>query len=105
MEVTDAAQAEPRLRGYVEPAIAIREAFWRQGLGTEMLRALIRHAFGPAGLLALAAAVDLSNEGSLRLVRSCGFQELSRVHGMAGPLVTFILERAWTRFKSLPPNA
>jgi RimJ/RimL family protein N-acetyltransferase len=93
MPVTHAALLEPRLRDHVEPAIAIREPFWGQGFGTETLRVLIAHAFTTGGLHSLAAAVDLANESSLKLVRSAGFDELSRVQGMAGPLVTFLLHR------------
>ena len=100
MPVTYAASVEPRLDGHIEPAIAIRETFWRQGFGKEILRALITHAFTSGGLRSLAAAVDLANEGSLKLVRAAGFDEISRVQGIAGPLATFLLKGQATRSKN-----
>ena len=93
MRVSYAAELEPRLRGLCEPAIALRESLWGRGLGTEILHRLIAHAFDVAALGEIAAAVDLGNVTSQRLVRAAGFQELSRVDGVLGPVTTFLLRR------------
>lgn len=98
MRTTQTAQFEPRLRGHYEPAIAISEDAWRQGLGAEILSTLVAHAFRTVGLEAIAAAVDVGNAASLRLARKAGFQELSRVQAPAGPLITFILRPSDLRF-------
>lgn len=100
MRAAYAGQFEPRLRGAYEPAIALREEAWRQGLGTEIARALATHAFGTVGLDALAAAVDVGNHASLRLVHKAGFRALSRVQAPAGPLITFILRPSDLRLES-----
>ncbi len=45
----------------------------RQGLMTEGLRLVVRHAFGPLGLHRLEANIQPDNAASIALVRACGF--------------------------------
>lgn len=89
---TVGAELEPRLTGLVEPVLSVTTSLHGQGLGTETLSILIRHAFRHHGLPRLAATVDEPNVRSVALVERAGFKRLSKVSGPAHPLLTFILE-------------
>jgi ribosomal-protein-alanine N-acetyltransferase len=45
----------------------------RQGLMTEAMNAVLRHAFGPLGLHRIEANIQPDNAPSIALVQSCGF--------------------------------
>jgi ribosomal-protein-alanine N-acetyltransferase len=45
----------------------------RQGLMTQGMQALLRHAFGPLGLHRIEANIQPGNEASIALVQACGF--------------------------------
>jgi ribosomal-protein-alanine N-acetyltransferase len=45
----------------------------RQGLMTEAMNAVLRHAFGPLGLHRIEANIQPDNAPSIALVQACGF--------------------------------
>ncbi len=49
--------------------------FWKQGIMTAAVQAIIRHAFDDVGLLKLTAGVFSFNNASARLLEKCGFVE------------------------------
>lgn len=51
---------------------------WGQGLGTEVMRAVVAHLFAVHDLSALTAEVDPRNAASLRLLARLGFHETGR---------------------------
>ncbi len=61
----------------------------RQGLMTEGVRWVVRHALGPLGLHRLEANIQPDNEASRRLVQACGF----RLEGFSPNYLT--VDGAW----------
>jgi len=92
--VTTAAEFEPRLRGEVEPLVAVRPELWRRGFASEALRALLAHAFELLDLRRLVASVDEPNHASHALVQRLGFRRFSRTLGPRFPLVHYVLEQS-----------
>ena len=58
----------------VELLYAIRAEFWKDGYATEMATAIVRFAFGTAGLRELVAFTLPTNLGSRRVMEKCGFR-------------------------------
>lgn len=56
----------------VEIAYMIAKEFWRQGLGSEAARALVRYGFEVLGLNRLVALTDRDHEATLRTAISAG---------------------------------
>ncbi|MCC6595314.1 MAG: GNAT family N-acetyltransferase, partial [Rhodanobacteraceae bacterium] len=56
-----------------ELGYALRPAYWRQGLATQMLTLALGHAFTALGLLRIEADVDPLNLASCRLLERLGF--------------------------------
>jgi len=81
MPVGPAATFDPRLTGAVELLVALAPSGWRQGHATEALEELVGYAFGPLGLGALVAVVDVPNEASHRLVARLGFSAIGESDG------------------------
>ena len=94
LPVGAAATFDPRLAGAVEPLVALAPPVWRQGHATEALEALIRYAFGPLGLEALVAVVDVPNEASHRLVTRLGFSPVGESDGPRYRFRSYRLPRA-----------
>ncbi len=59
-------------RKEVEVAYMIARPWWRQGLGGEAARALVRHGFERLGLTRLISLIDPANEASIRTAESAG---------------------------------
>jgi RimJ/RimL family protein N-acetyltransferase len=57
-----------------EIGFALRQARWRQGLGTEAVTTALDFAFAGLGLHRIEADVDPRNERSLRLLERLGFR-------------------------------
>ena len=57
-----------------ELGVHIRPAFWRRGLAVEACRAVIDHAFGPIGAVALFAGHNPDNHASRALLEKLGFR-------------------------------
>jgi ribosomal-protein-alanine N-acetyltransferase len=68
-------------------------AFWRQGLATEMARAMLTLAFDGHGLEAVETAVDGPNVASIRVLERLGFSEFDRSPGAFGVTLHFRLAR------------
>ncbi|WP_308640084.1 GNAT family N-acetyltransferase [Paenibacillus silvisoli] len=49
--------------------------YWRQGVMTEALDAVVRYGFAEMGLNRIDAFIDPANESSRRLLAKCGFRE------------------------------
>jgi len=56
----------------VEIAYMVAKPWWRQGYGSEVARALVRHAFGTLGLPRVIALIDPEHEASIRTAQSAG---------------------------------
>jgi [ribosomal protein S5]-alanine N-acetyltransferase len=91
MPASTSAEYEPRLTGLIEPVIAIAPPMQRQGIAREALSSLLRHAFHTLGLDQVAAAVDVPNIASVRLVETFGFKLVSEVPGPVYALRTYTL--------------
>jgi len=81
--------------------------YWRQGFGTEAVRAVIDHAFGEFDHAAVQAGARVSNPASRRVLEKCGFQwtgvRLCRIRAInsAAPIDRFRLDRGlWASLKS-----
>lgn len=93
LPVGAAADHEPRLAGLVEPLVALHPSAWGRGLATEALGALVAHAFDALALPRLAAATDVPNAASDRMLRRAGFVPLGECDGPRWRLRTYRLER------------
>jgi ribosomal-protein-alanine N-acetyltransferase len=58
----------------VEIAYMIAKRYWRQGLGSEAARALVRYGFDSLGLKRLIALIDFDHEASIRTAVSAGLK-------------------------------
>jgi RimJ/RimL family protein N-acetyltransferase len=54
--------------------------YWGQGIMTQVVRAVIRHAFEQLALTKLTAAVYAFNHASARVLEKCGFVEEGLLH-------------------------
>ncbi|QFG36455.1 GNAT family N-acetyltransferase (plasmid) [Paracoccus pantotrophus] len=81
--VSDLLQREPRMRGGVEPVIALRPELWGWGLAKRALEAVADHAREGCGLRRLVAVVDAPKELSHRLPLRCGFERIGIAPGAA----------------------
>lgn len=61
-------------RDEVEVAYMISKPFWRQGLGSEVARGLVRYGFDVLELDSLIALIDPAHEASIRTARSAGME-------------------------------
>jgi len=81
----------PLLRGEVEPTVALLPEMWGQGLAGEALAAVLDHGFGALGLARIAAACDVPNLASARMLARAGFQPTGEFQGV------FYRVRTWTK--------
>jgi ribosomal-protein-alanine N-acetyltransferase len=58
----------------VDITYRLRESAWGQGLGLELARALIDHAFGPAGLDQVTATITPDNLASKKIAEKIGLR-------------------------------
>lgn len=56
----------------IEIAYLLAKDYWRQGLGGEVARALVRHGFEKLGLTRLIALIDPGNDASRRTAMKAG---------------------------------
>ncbi len=52
----------------------IAKPYWRQGLGSEVARALVRYGFDHLQVESLIALIDPDHEASIRTARSAGME-------------------------------
>jgi phosphinothricin acetyltransferase len=72
------AEQRPGYRFTVENTIHVREDHWRSGTGRMLMRALIDSA-RVAGKHTMVAAVDATNDASIRFHEHLGFVEVARM--------------------------
>jgi len=76
-----------------------RKDLWRRGLGTDLARTRTRYAFEVLGLRLLLSEALADNEGSIRMLKRCGYAEVGRVprryfkRGAYRDAILFALER------------
>jgi RimJ/RimL family protein N-acetyltransferase len=72
----------------VEIAYLLDRRFWRQGLGAEAARALVRHGFERLGLARLVALIYPQNAASIRTAQSAGlaFEKNGLIDGERVPV-------------------
>lgn len=61
-------------RREIEIAYLIAKPYWRQGLGGEAARALVRHGFDTLGLPRLIALIDPAHTASIRTAETAGLR-------------------------------
>lgn len=88
---TVVAEADPSLAGLLEPAVALAPRWRHRGLALEALRALLAHAFDTLQLPCLAAANDVPNAASERMLLAAGFHVQREVPGPKYRLRTYTL--------------
>jgi ribosomal-protein-alanine N-acetyltransferase len=64
-----------RFTGKAEIGYVLGKNYWRQGYGTEALRALVKYAFSKLNLQRLEAAIYKENLASQALVKKLGFKK------------------------------
>lgn len=96
LPVSAAAEFYPAVAGGIEPLVALAPAAWGHGYATEALTALIDHGGSALGLTRLAAAVDVPNAASIRLVERLGFRTVAETAGPRYPLRHFELTTSRT---------
>lgn len=67
----------------IETAYLIARPYWQQGLGSEFLDGLVRHAFTGLHLSRLIALIDEHNVASIRTAEKAGFT-FERIVGIEG---------------------
>lgn len=90
---TVVAEAEPRLAGLLEPVVALHPSQWQQGYAVEALGSVLSYAFDVLDQERVAAATDVPNVASVRMLERLGFVVLSDVQGPRYPMRTYVLER------------
>ncbi len=78
----------------VEVAYCLAKRFWRQGLGTEVARALVRYGFETLGLRRVTALIDRANAASVRIAETAGLALEKEVHLGGKPCMLYALFRS-----------
>ncbi|MET7441513.1 GNAT family N-acetyltransferase [Streptomyces sp. NPDC005496] len=89
-----AGHAEVKKTGNVdgyELITALAPEYWGQGLGTEVVRGLLRHAAGHLGLKEAYGMVGEGNTASLALARRMGFRHVRDVVGDDGSVTKMLV--------------
>ncbi len=71
-------------RRETEVAYLLARSWWRQGLGGEAARALVRHGFEDLGLARLVSLIDPGNQASIRTAEKAGmaFERETELDGL-----------------------
>ncbi|MFI9272173.1 GNAT family N-acetyltransferase [Kitasatospora sp. NPDC052896] len=91
---TYAGHAEVKRTGNVdghELVTALAPEFWGRGLGTEVIRGLLRHAADGLGLKEVYGMVGAENTASLALCRRLGFRHLRDVVADNGSVTKMLI--------------
>lgn len=76
----------------VEIAYLIAKPYWRQGLGAEAARALVRYGFETLGLKRLIALIDPAHEASIRTAMGVGFRFEKEVEMQGVRSAVYVIE-------------
>ncbi|WP_413760779.1 GNAT family N-acetyltransferase [Streptomyces sp. MMBL 11-3] len=74
-----------------ELIVALAPAYWGQGLGTEVVHGLLRHAADDLGLKEAYGMVGAGNTASLALCRRLGFRPVRDVVGEDGTVTRMVV--------------
>lgn len=85
------AEYEPAFKGLLEPVVALAPDDWGKGYASESLHAVLAYAFGLLRQAAVAAANDIPNAVSERMLLRAGFSPFGEVRGPKYPMQTYIL--------------
>jgi ribosomal-protein-alanine N-acetyltransferase len=65
--------------GLIELGYSIEYKYWRQGIGTEMAKAMVTHGFTDKSVTTIVAVTELENTGSRRVLEKAGFVQLDNL--------------------------
>ena len=88
------ADFDPGVKGLTEPMACLSPVVWGRGYAREALRAVIGYAFDKLRLPLLAAASDVPNEASHRMLCDLGFAVARECPGPCYPMRTYRLDAA-----------
>ena len=88
------ADYDPGVKGLVEPIVSLTPPAWGRGYAREALRAVIAYAFNTLRLPQLAAANDVPDEASHRMLCHLGFTAARVCTGPCHPIRTYRLDAA-----------
>ncbi|MFF7449754.1 MULTISPECIES: GNAT family N-acetyltransferase [unclassified Streptomyces] len=74
-----------------ELIVALIPEYWGQGMGTEIVRGLLRHAADNLGLKEVYGMVGTENTASLALCRRMGFRDVRDVVGEDGSVTRMVV--------------
>ncbi|MFD3844242.1 GNAT family N-acetyltransferase [Streptomyces sp. NPDC058642] len=74
-----------------ELIVALAPDYWGQGMGTEVVRGLLRHAADNLGLKEAYGMVGAENTASLALCRRLGFRDVRDVVGEDGSVTRMVV--------------
>jgi ribosomal-protein-alanine N-acetyltransferase len=74
-----------------ELIVALAPEYWGQGMGTEVIRGLLRHAADNLGLKEVYGMVGAENTASLALCRRLGFRDVRDVVGEDGSVTRMVV--------------
>jgi ribosomal-protein-alanine N-acetyltransferase len=77
----------------VEIAYLLDKRYWRQGLGTEAAKALLRYGFEQLRLSRLICMVHPENEASAKVARNIGMTLEKEMVDDAGPFLLFSINK------------
>jgi RimJ/RimL family protein N-acetyltransferase len=87
------AQYEPTVAGLAEPIVALAPVHWHRGFAVEALGIVVRYAFESLALDRIAAAADVPNVASRRMLERAGFRELGERDGPRYRMMIYLFER------------
>ncbi|MFD7814695.1 GNAT family N-acetyltransferase [Streptomyces sp. NPDC059785] len=74
-----------------ELVVALAPGYWGQGMGTEVIRGLLRHAADDLGLTEAYGMVGAENTASLALCKRLGFRHVRDVTGDDGTVTQMVV--------------
>ena len=80
-------------RQEVEVAYLLDKRYWRQGLGTEAARALMRYGFEQLRLSRLVCMIDPANQASAKVARNMGMTLEREMIDEKGPFLLFSITK------------
>lgn len=76
----------------IEVTYVLGREYWGAGLASELVAALVEHAFGVRGLAELCATIDPANGASRRVVEKAGFRAVAeRIDRHGQPEIVYAL--------------
>jgi len=73
----------------VEVAYLLSKAYWRQGLGTEVARAILNYGFEQLHLSRLICLIDPNNQASIKVAQNMGMTLEKMSQDESGPFLVY----------------